>query len=224
MSAGRSSSYCRRTAAPSRARAGSPRCWPAGRSARPRISVGVARDADGVGREDLVAVVEARQVQPDHVLEQHEGVPAGGVGQRARSAAAPGSGCGARRARCAGRADGAGGRERDRRGRATRLPRYGNGWPGSTASGVSTGSSVRPEVVREEALLILAGRSFGRSRTIPSLARSGWSSSQEAAVLLVTSSWTRAATAAWSRAAVRPSGPAVASPAWMRRFSPPRAP
>jgi hypothetical protein len=44
----------------------------AGRPACHRLHVGVARHADRVRREDLVAVVEPREIQPDHVLEQHE--------------------------------------------------------------------------------------------------------------------------------------------------------
>ncbi len=44
---------------------------------RHRLDVRVARHADGVRREDLVPVVEPRQVQPDHVLQEHEVVLAG---------------------------------------------------------------------------------------------------------------------------------------------------
>ena len=46
---------------------------------RPPVSghVGVARHADRVGRQDLVAVVEPMKIQADHVLEQHEVVLAG---------------------------------------------------------------------------------------------------------------------------------------------------
>ena len=43
-----------------------------GRPAGHRLDVGVARHADRMRREDLVPVIEPRQVQPDHVLEQHE--------------------------------------------------------------------------------------------------------------------------------------------------------
>jgi hypothetical protein len=46
------------------------------------LQVGVARDTDGVTREHVVAAVDLGQVQADHVLEQHEDVPAGGVRQR----------------------------------------------------------------------------------------------------------------------------------------------
>ena len=46
------------------------------------LDVGVARDPDRVTGEDVVAVVKARQVQPDDVLQQHERVLAGGRRQR----------------------------------------------------------------------------------------------------------------------------------------------
>ena len=48
----------------------------------PRLQVRVPRDANGVARHDLVAVVDGGQVKPDHVLEQHERVLAGSIGQR----------------------------------------------------------------------------------------------------------------------------------------------
>ena len=46
----------------------------------PHLQVGVAGDPDGVAGEDVVAAVEARQVQADDVLEQDEDVPAGASG------------------------------------------------------------------------------------------------------------------------------------------------
>ena len=129
---------------PCAARAGPPRCSSSRSSARPRgiSQLGVARDADGVAGEDLVAVVEARQVQPDHVLEQHEDV-------LARAGAGSATKRGSDLARDvehgeAWRGAGRGGDGPDGDDEAEGpVARCGNGWPGSTASGVSTGSSVR---------------------------------------------------------------------------------
>ena len=99
-------------------------------------------------------MVELRQVQPDHVLEQHEGVLAGRcrAARTKRGTTWPGmwitasAACGSdATARPAGAR---------RPGRATRLPRYGNGWPGSMASGVSTGQQRPAEVVLEEPRLL----------------------------------------------------------------------
>ena len=144
MSGGRSASYCRRTAVPSRALAqalldaGQQVLGPARASCRSASRVTRMAWLERI----VVAVVEARQVQADHVLQQHEHVPAGasGSGDEARQhlardvddrQRAVGQRRGRRRARM----------EATRH--SERLPRYGKGWPGSTASGVSTGSSVR---------------------------------------------------------------------------------
>ena len=45
------------------------------------LELRVSRDPDGVAGDHLVAVVEERQVQANHILEQHEGVLAGRRGQ-----------------------------------------------------------------------------------------------------------------------------------------------
>ena len=47
-----------------------------------RVEFGVAREADRVAREDVVPVVQPREVQPDDVFEQHEVAPTGGTRQR----------------------------------------------------------------------------------------------------------------------------------------------
>src|SRR6266850_2211295 len=99
-----------------------------------------------------------------------------------------------------------------------RLPTYGNGWPGSTASGVSTGSTVRRKYSsRNRSCSPL--RSLGRISTMPSAASSGWISCRKQRCCSSTSWWIRAATAAIVSAAVRSSGPEVGSPACIRRLS-----
>ena len=53
-----------------------------GRGLARQRDLGVAGDPDGVAGDDLVAGVERGQLEPDHVLEQHERVLAGRPGQR----------------------------------------------------------------------------------------------------------------------------------------------
>ena len=50
-----------------------------------RLEIGIARDANGVAREDVVARVDRRQMQVDRVLERYEDVPAVRIGQRDES-------------------------------------------------------------------------------------------------------------------------------------------
>jgi hypothetical protein len=51
------------------------------RRAYRRGQIGVSGDPDGVARENLVTVVDGREMEPDHVLEEHEDVLAVGIGK-----------------------------------------------------------------------------------------------------------------------------------------------
>ena len=85
-------------------------------------------------------MVEPREVQPDHVLEQHEVVLARRSGQPDEPRDHLGGNVDHRQA-ALGRTDGSVGRSDTTRHRA-RLTRCGKGCPGSIASGVTTGRSV----------------------------------------------------------------------------------
>ena len=109
-----------------------------------------------------------------------------------------------------GSAEGVDGRMETTR-QSERFPRYGKGWPGSTASGVRTGSSVRRKYSsRKRSCSSLtpwggADGSLGGEQRLA--ARRGSSGAARPPAR-----WTRAATAASVSAGVRPSGPAVWSP------------
>ena len=107
--------------------------------------------------QDLVAVVEPRQVQADHVLQQHEGVLAGRVGQRheprhdlARDVD-DGERRGGQRRR---RQSPDGGQDAQR----PVAPGTGTGWPGSIGQRGQHGQQRPAEVVLEEPLLLLGDR------------------------------------------------------------------
>ena len=123
------------------------------------LEVGVARDPEGRALDDLHPREEPGEEVPDHLLERHEQAARADrqearqqlrAPSRARSAPRPVSG------------------SRTKRPRLSESPEmYGNGWPGPTASGVSTGKISLLEDVARAPRAPPASRSSISATTMP---------------------------------------------------------